>query len=276
MVSGPFRRFAAVSTGSAGRDGRAEQLAHRGSRPRPRSAVGEGLVVGLDVVEVVAVVDHHAMRLRAGPAPTCRREVDALQPRAIAEMEARDRIDEARPLASRARSRYWAASGRAALSRRALRRVVVPDRLAERLQALARVLVAGELAGSAARSRAASGEARHRRERDEGVEPRQLALQVLGHLLDQEVAEGDAAQALLAVGDRVEHGRRRVLRPERPRARRRAASPMLRGCRAVSATSTKISGSSTSCGWKKAKQRRSAGSSRRRRSSQPWISCTAS
>ena len=42
------------------------------------------------------------------------------------------------------------------------------------------------------------------------------------------------------------------------------------------AISTKISGSSTSEGWKKAKQRRSAGSRRRRRSSQPWISCTAS
>ena len=44
----------------------------------------------------------------------------------------------------------------------------------------------------------------------------------------------------------------------------------------VSATSTKISGSSGIEGWKKAKQRRSSGSSLSRRSSQLWIACTAS
>src|SRR5438445_3179282 len=41
------------------------------------------------------------------------------------------------------------------------------------------------------------------------------------------------------------------------------------------ATSMKMIGSSGSCGWKKAKQRRSD-SRRRRRSRQPWIACTAS
>src|SRR5438445_6220841 len=43
----------------------------------------------------------------------------------------------------------------------------------------------------------------------------------------------------------------------------------------ASATSMKMIGSSGSCGWKKAKQRRSD-SRRRRRSRQPWIACTAS
>jgi hypothetical protein len=43
----------------------------------------------------------------------------------------------------------------------------------------------------------------------------------------------------------------------------------------VNATSMKISGSFGICGWKNAKQRRSE-SSRRRRSGQPWIACTAS
>src|SRR5207244_1420204 len=41
------------------------------------------------------------------------------------------------------------------------------------------------------------------------------------------------------------------------------------------ATSMKMIGSSGSCGWKKAKQRRSD-SRRRRRSREPWIACTAS
>src|SRR5437764_491208 len=56
----------------------------------------------------------------------------------------------------------------------------------------------------------------------------------------------------------------------------RSRAWMLSGMSSVRAISTKISGSSMSEGWKKAKQRRSVGSSRRRRSSQPWIACTAS
>ena len=60
-----------------------------------------------------------------------------------------------------------------------------------------------------------AGEARHRRQRHEGIEAGQLALQVLDHLLDQEVAERDAAQPFLAVGDRVEHGGGRLIRRDR-------------------------------------------------------------
>ena len=48
-------------------------------------------------------------------------------------------------------------------------------------------------------------EARHRRQRDEILQPRQFALQFLGHLLDQEAAEGNAGEAALGVGDRIEH-----------------------------------------------------------------------
>jgi hypothetical protein len=54
-------------------------------------------------------------------------------------------------------------------------------------------------------------EARRRREGDERLEARQVARELLHHLLDQEVAEGDAAQPLLAVADRVEDGRGRLL-----------------------------------------------------------------
>ena len=49
-------------------------------------------------------------------------------------------------------------------------------------------------------------EAGHRREGDEAAEIGQFALQFLHHLLDQEVAERDAFQALLAIADAVEDG----------------------------------------------------------------------
>ncbi len=48
-------------------------------------------------------------------------------------------------------------------------------------------------------------EARHRRQRHEIFQLRQFALQFLGHLLDQEAAEGNAGEAALGVGDRIEH-----------------------------------------------------------------------
>ena len=58
-------------------------------------------------------------------------------------------------------------------------------------------------------------EAGHRRERHEGASCGSSRSQVLDHLLDQEVAERDAAQARLAVRDRVEHRGRRPLGGDR-------------------------------------------------------------
>ena len=54
-------------------------------------------------------------------------------------------------------------------------------------------------------------EARHRRQRDERVELGQLAAQFLDHLLDQEIAERNAAEPALGVGDRIEHRGARAL-----------------------------------------------------------------
>ena len=48
-------------------------------------------------------------------------------------------------------------------------------------------------------------EARHRRQRDERIQLRQFAPQLLDHLLDQEAAEGNAAKPFLCVRDRIEH-----------------------------------------------------------------------
>src|SRR5690242_10181042 len=48
-------------------------------------------------------------------------------------------------------------------------------------------------------------EARHRRQGAEALKLRKLRLQLLDHLLDQEIAERYAAQAILAVGYRIEN-----------------------------------------------------------------------
>ncbi len=42
-------------------------------------------------------------------------------------------------------------------------------------------------------------------------ETRQFAAQFLHHLLDEEIAEGDASQSLLAVGYRIEDSGPRIL-----------------------------------------------------------------
>ena len=70
-----------------------------------------------------------------------------------------------------------------------------------------------------------------RRQRGEAAQVRELALELLGDLLDQQVAERDAAQPFLAVGDRVEH-RAIGVRRRPPASRCRAAAGRARSCRA--------------------------------------------
>jgi hypothetical protein len=90
--------------------------------------------------------------------------------------------------------------------------IVERNRLAGRTGELGTLLIGQvEVAGLFDQRCEPARETRNRRERDEGIETRQFALQILGHLLDQEIAEGDAAQTLLAVRDRIEHGGRRRL-----------------------------------------------------------------
>ncbi len=79
-------------TSAGGAGGRAEPLDRAGG-DHARRWFGEGLVVLLDVVEVVEVIDHQPVRLRRPFSETSPRPVDALEPRAVAEMEARHRID---------------------------------------------------------------------------------------------------------------------------------------------------------------------------------------
>src|SRR6185312_16629394 len=70
----------------------------------------------------------------------------------------------------------------------------VPGRVVDPLQELGAAVLAEP-----------APESRHRGERGEAPQVRKLALQLLGDLLYEQVAERYAAQPLLAVGDRVEH-----------------------------------------------------------------------
>ncbi len=63
-----------------------------------------------------------------------------------------------------------------------------------------------------ARALQPAAEAGQRRQRDEGPQRGDFLLQIGGHLLDEEVAERDARQPLLAVGDGIEHRRRWLAR----------------------------------------------------------------
>jgi len=56
-------------------------------------AVHVFLVVALDVVQVVDVIHHHSERLREALGRGVRAPVDALQPRAVAQVETRHGIE---------------------------------------------------------------------------------------------------------------------------------------------------------------------------------------
>ena len=203
----------------------------RGSAHEPRHRAGGddglmlriGLVVLLDVVEIVEVVHHQAVRLAQRALRGVGKQVEPFEPRAVAEMEARDRIE--RRAAPVAPAQKYQAAARSSGSR------TVSDTARSRHQSGRSSAVSAERSSSLdparrlARALAAEpgGEVRHRRQRDEGREPRNLARNLLDHLLDQEVAERDAGQPALAVGDRIEHRRRGAIGFE-PLALRRPGS----------------------------------------------------
>ena len=129
--------------------------------------------------------------------------------------------------------RWKRATGSCGRPRRFFARRIIPGRRAQQrlLHRLARPAAtatspAGRALASAARSSGVSalefsdlrsrssqrGEVRRRRQRDEGLEPRILARNLLHHLLDQEIAERHAGKPALAVGDRIEHRGRGLVR----------------------------------------------------------------
>ena len=159
--------------------------------------------------EIVLVVDHHAEGLGEAFFRQVAHRIDPLEPRAVAEMEPRDRIDHApvRPsgleeIFRRQRLERLAHPG---FGFRLLRPLRVERDLAHGFrERLDRRIVRGLHPGP---------EGRDRRQRHEGFDARQFAPDLLDDLLDQEIAEAHAGEPLLAVRDRIEgRGARLVLR----------------------------------------------------------------
>ena len=202
------------------------------------------------MIEIVEIIDHQSMRLAQRRLGKIAEGIEPLEPRAIAQMKARDGIDDAarsrcahagnnerRAAAARARS----ASRAAALARPVRLIEQAPGRVAPASKSRANFRPPLPARSQPAKPGAGDSVTKLR-------QPRQFALQFLDHLLDQEIAETDPRQAALRVGDRIENRRRRRLRRQVrcDPARARARSPP--GMESVSATSTKISGSSPSAG----------------------------
>ena len=87
---------------------RAPAACAQGVMPRHRTRSDDrvplriGLVILLDVLEIVEIVDHQAVRLRERALRRVGEKVEPFEPRAVAEMEARDRIDRRAALGARA------------------------------------------------------------------------------------------------------------------------------------------------------------------------------
>ena len=205
---------------------------------------GIGLVIFLDVSQAVEIVDHQPVGLLQPLADRSPRQLS----RSIRAPLLRWKCATGSSARPRARSSPGGIA-RAQPEQRRLHRlrhrlVLLPIGLRQQLGEAR----AGGARGSASIARAlgprsadrspSSGrrlfepgaEAGNRRQRGVGLEVRQLGGEMVDHALDQEIAEADAGQAALAVGDRIEDrgvGRRR----DRPSGRsRRAAAARCRPC----------------------------------------------
>src|SRR5882757_8023553 len=157
----------------------------------------EGLVVVFDAVMVVEIVDHDAEGFLDAAWRVVAEPIDTFEPRAVAEVKARYRVD-----AYRGSPRQIAGAkpqqGRAQLL--ALSQVMPPAVAFEFGQQR------GVGIGSFRKPlHQPAPEARHWRQGGEALQLRKLRLQLFDHLLDQEIAERYAAEAVLAVGDRIKN-----------------------------------------------------------------------
>ena len=196
-----FRRSAPATRRASGRaqPGARQQFLHH-ARRRHHVLVGEGLVIAFDLGEIVLIVDHHAVGLGEALLRQIAHRIDPFEPRAVAEMEARDRIDDASvgppDLEEVMRRQRLERLAHARRGLGAFRPSVLERDVAHGLdQRLDRGIVAAFHPAP---------EARDGRQRHEGLDLRQFATDLLDHLLDQEIAEAHAGKALLAIRDRVE------------------------------------------------------------------------
>src|ERR1700704_6692006 len=157
----------------------------------------KGLVVVLDAVMVVEIVDHNAKGFLVSSGRVVAEPIDTFEPRAVAEVEARYRVDAYRGL-PRQIAGAKPQQGRAQLL--GLRRVMPPAGALELWQQ--RGIGMGPMRKPLTEP---APKPRYRRKGGKTLQLRKLRLQLLDHLLDQEIAERYAAQAVLAAGDRIEN-----------------------------------------------------------------------
>ncbi len=173
-------------------------------------ALGERLVVLFDLIDRIKIVHHQAVRLPQAVRSAVTKEVQLLQASAVSEVETRNGID--RTATRRLCLQKIKCSGR---QQRLAQRFdaiasLVPVRIIEKPEAFLGGGVERTRLFCLAFAREPIGKSRNRRERDEGLEARQFAREILDNLLDQEIAERNAAEPLLRVRDRIEYGRRRI------------------------------------------------------------------
>src|SRR5216683_3364023 len=159
----------------------------------------EDLVVVLDAVMVVEIVDHDAEGFLHAAWRVVAEPIDPFEPCAIAEVKTRHGVDAYRGL-PREIAGAKPQQGRAQLL--ALRRVIPPAAALELWQqrGIGIASIGKPLTEPAPKPR-------YRRQGRKTLQLRKLRLELLDHLLDQEIAERHAAQAALTVGDRIEDRR---------------------------------------------------------------------
>ncbi len=194
-------------------------------RQRPHFAAGHnlavriGLVVGIDIAQLVAVVHHHGVGLLEAVGAGIGQPVEALDDGAVAEMEMRHAVERS-ALDVGGREEMRRQPRQDGPQRLVDRGHLPPGRLVEQFAHRRRAarladhrqqgcdLALGQRVVALALEAAVDvlAQARDGRQGGELLHLRQFLGEPIGHALDQEVAEADAGQALLAVGDGIEDG----------------------------------------------------------------------
>src|SRR5581483_12512416 len=147
------------------------------------------LVVGLDVVQCIKIVHHQAKGLFQRLLRKIAQVIEAVEARSVAEMEMGDRIERTPVGRLRPQEVVGRERQKNLLDRLCRVRIGRPTGVVQQLKDAALLLGEYGRCFAAALALEPGGKAGYRRERYEGFQPRQLALELLDHLLDQEVAE---------------------------------------------------------------------------------------
>src|SRR3954468_2770013 len=161
------------------------------------------LVVAFHVREPIGVVNHESRGTAHSLRGSVAHPVDALEYRAVTQVKTRNAVERLAPLPSGGALLRMKQVARAKPHEQALQRIgnsaLVPCRIgkaAEQGQSLDPFGAGGEARAVLFQPAA---ETRHRRQRGEVAQVRELALELLSHLLDEQVAERYPAQPRLAV-----------------------------------------------------------------------------